>query len=278
MAWRRAFEQVYPVPKSKELVERTPGQQRAVVLIPGLRLHSFSSVKAHQAQFHDWQASTSHLVQALGKNADVFAFAYAQTVPVETIAQHPALANGIQRLRVLGYDEIILIGHSAGGLVVRHFVEDNPNIGVTLVVQVAAPNLGSSWAKADISVRKDQEPFLRSLTKEERTKISQQRQDKKIPSQVQFVCIVGSTGNLGDGLVSIASQWPEDLQNQGVPAIRLGTTHFFVVRSANNAARIATLAIQNHPRWSEEERVAAPQTGAGSVMRNFSLFIGTIIV
>lgn len=247
------FEQVYPLPKHKDLPERTPGQRRAVLLIPGLRMHSFSSTRVHQAQFHDWQAHTSHLVQALGKNADVYAFAYAQNVPVETIAEHPALAGSILRLRFLGYEEIIVIGHSAGGIVARLFVEDNPLAGVTRVVQVAAPNLGSSWAKADI-VRKDQEPFLHSLTKEGRGKNSLKRQDRKIPAHVQFVCVVGSAGNLGDGLVSIASQWPDDLQAQGIPAIRFSTTHFFVVRSAASAARIAALACQPQPRWTEAER------------------------
>jgi hypothetical protein len=92
------------------------------------------------------------------------------------------------------------------------------------------------------------------LNKEERTKSTEQRRDKKIPANVQFVCVVGSTGALGDGLVSVPSQWPEDLQAQGIPAIRLGTTHYFVVRSAGNAARIASLAVQYHPRWSDEER------------------------
>ena len=248
------FEQVFPVPKIKDMVERSPGQNRAVLLIPGLRMHSFSSTKVHQAQFHDWQAPTSHLVQFLGKNSDVFAFAYAQNVPVEVIAMHPALAKSIQRLRTMGYDEIVLIGHSAGGIVARLFVEDNPNAGVTRVLQVDSPNLGSSWAKADFSVRRDQEPFLHSLKKDERAKVSLRRQDKKIPDNVQFLCVVGSTGNLGDGLVSVASQWPEDLQAQGIPAVRLNTTHFTVVRSAHNAARIAGLAIQYHPRWTEEER------------------------
>ena len=247
------FEQVYPPPKMREMMDRTPTQHRAVLLIPGLRVHSFSNTKVHQAMLHDWQATTSHLVQGLGKNADVYAFAYAQNVPVEVIAQHPALAGCIQKLRGMGYDEVILIGHSAGGIVARLFVEDNPNAGVTRVVQVSAPNLGSSWARADLTVRKDQEPFLHSLTKEERLKSLQRRQDKKIPANVQFVCVVGSTGNLGDGFVSIPSQWPEDLQAQGIPAIRLSTNHYSVVRSAVTAARIAGLAVQFSPRLTEEE-------------------------
>jgi pimeloyl-ACP methyl ester carboxylesterase len=247
------FAQVYPLPKVKEAMERTPTQHRAVLLIAGLRMHSFSAAKVHQAQFHDWQSPSSHLVQVLGKNADVFAFAYAQNVPVDVIAQHASLAENIQKLRRMGYEEIILLGHSAGGIVARNFVEENPNSGVTRVVQVCAPNLGSSWAKADVTVRRDQEPFMHSLTKEERLKSCQRRQDRRIPPNVQFLCVVGSTGNLGDGIVSISSQWPEDLQAQGIPAARLSTTHFFAVRSAGSAARIADLTFQFSPRWSAEE-------------------------
>jgi pimeloyl-ACP methyl ester carboxylesterase len=207
----------------------------------------------HQALFHDWQAPTSHLVQAFGKHADVYNFAYSQNVPVEAVAQQAALANSVQRLRFLGYEEIILVGHSAGGVIARIFVEDNPKAGVTRVVQISAPNLGSSWAKADI-VRKDQEPFLHSLTKEERVKSTLNRQDRKVPANVQFLCIVGSTGNLGDGLVSVPSQWPEDLQYQGIPAYRFTTTHYLVVRTAASAARVAALAVQPQPRWTEEEK------------------------
>ena len=68
------------------------------------------------------------------------------------------------RLRQAGYSEVILLGFSAGGVVARQFVEDNPAAGVTRVIQVCAPNLGSPLAKLKSSVGLAQESFLQSLT------------------------------------------------------------------------------------------------------------------
>jgi pimeloyl-ACP methyl ester carboxylesterase len=250
------FEQVYPAPMRKDHMERSPGQKRAVLLIPGLKLHSFSNLRVHQAALHDWQMPNSHLVLALGKQADVYAFGYAQNLSLEKISQMPSLASNIRKLQFLGYSEIVLVGHSAGGLIARVFVEDNPEAGVTRVIQICTPNLGSSWAKVDLTVRKDQEPFLHSLTKVERLVWAQKRVDRKIPENVEFLCVVGTTGPLGDGLVSPLSQWPEELQNQGIPAIRLSTTHFTVMHLRKTAEKIAELVGQNFPRWNEEERQA----------------------
>ncbi len=249
------FEQVYPLPRVKDIAERSPGQKRAVLLVPGLLFHPISNVKVHQAEIHDWQKSGSNLVSALSRRADVFAFAYSQNVPLESICRHPALANSVQRLRVLGYDEIIVIGHSAGGIITRMFVEDNPHSGVTRVIQVCAPNTGSYAAKTDIRA-KDQEAFLRSLTKEVRQKSCQMRGESRIPPNVEFLCVIVSTGNLGDGLVSIASQWPDDLQTQGIPAVRLSSNHFSVLRAQKTAERVADLAVQGQPRWTAAEVAA----------------------
>jgi len=257
------LEQVHPVPKLKPIMERSPGQTRAIVLIHGLNIVA-SKTKVHQALFHDWQLPKGHLVQALSKNADVFAFAYAQNAPLTTISQLPALADGVQRLKFLGYDEIILVGHSAGGVLARMFVEDNPQAGVTRVLQVDAPNLGSSWIKIDIVAKKDQDPFLQSLSKDERMKCCLRRQDKKIPANVEFLCIVGASNSLGDGLVSFASQWPEDLQFQGIPAIRINANHYMMVRSQKTAERIAELARQSQPRWTDEERLTRKKLVLGN--------------
>ena len=250
------FEQVHPLPKVKEIAERSPGQTRAVLLVSGLLYHPISKSKVHQALLHDWQKPACHLVAALGKHADVYAFAYSQNVPLESICQHPALANSVQRLKALGYEEIILLGHSAGGVMARMFVEDNPEAGVARVIQVCTPNKGSSWAKTDIRT-KDQEPFLHSLTKEERLKCCQKRADKKIPPNVEFLCVIAEAANLGgDFLVSKSSQWPDDLRKQGIPAVLINTNHFLALRLQKNAEKIAELAVQNHPRWSEEQMVA----------------------
>src|SRR5579862_8566724 len=80
------FEEVFPLPKVKGQLERTPLKNRAVLLIAGLRIHSFSTTRVHQAMLHDWQAPSSHLVLSLARNADVYAFAYAQSVPVEVVS------------------------------------------------------------------------------------------------------------------------------------------------------------------------------------------------
>ncbi len=136
-----------------------------MLLLHGLRIHPISNAKVYEAQFHDWQMPGSVLVKALGRDADVYAFAYGQNARLESMAATPALANAVGKLRFLGYTDIVLLGHSTGGVVARLFVEDQPYAGVTKVIQVCAPNDGTSWAKLNFSVAKDQEPFLHSLTK-----------------------------------------------------------------------------------------------------------------
>jgi pimeloyl-ACP methyl ester carboxylesterase len=245
------FHQVYPAPRDR--MERTPGRTRAVLLIHGLGLHPLSKAKVYEPIFHDWQLPGSVLVKTLGKDADVYAYAYSQNTRVETVAQTPALAGAVAKLCFLGYGEIVLLGHSTGGIVARLYVEDHPRGGVTHVIQVCAPNDGSSWAKLNLSVTKEQEPFLRSLTKKERLISSELRDDKRIPAHVDFLCVVGATGANGDGAVSCKSQWSPDLQKQGIPAARLTTTHFTVLRAPKTIEKIAELAREDHPRWSPEK-------------------------
>jgi pimeloyl-ACP methyl ester carboxylesterase len=255
------FHQVQPIPR--DVMERTPGQTRAILLVPGLRIHPLNNAKVYEPQFHDWQVPNSLLVKALGRDADVFAFAYSQNTRVDKIAETPALAGAVGKLRFMGYPEIVVIGHSTGGVVARQFVEDHPRSGVTKVIQVCAPNDGSSWAKLNFSVAKDQETFLRSLTKKERLLWNSLREDKKIPGHVDFLCVVGASGPHGDGMVSCRSQWPPDLQKQGVPAIRLATTHFTVLRAAKTVEKIAEQVREEHPRWSEEKVQALRKTIVG---------------
>src|SRR5262249_18474068 len=160
----------------------------------------------------------------------VFAFAYGQTVPVDTIAALPSLRCGIWRLRELGYKEIVLVGFSAGGLVARQVVEDEPDLGVTKVIQVCTPNGGPSWARLKAAGPANQKPFLQSLTKETRGRSLEGRAGKRIPDGVQFVCAVGAGMGISDGVVSTHSQWPEDLQRQGIPAVLFRTEHLGAVR------------------------------------------------
>jgi pimeloyl-ACP methyl ester carboxylesterase len=250
------FVQVSPAPKDAFTFQRSLGQARVVVLIHGLRLHPFSNDSVNRAAFHDWQKAGSALVQHLARQADVFAFAYSENVPVEQVAETPGLAVNIWRLRQLGYAEVVLVGHSAGGLVARQFVEDHPGAGVTKVIQVCSPNGGCAYARVEAGVRKNQRPFLSSLTKQARGNFLKARAGRQIPAAVQFVCVVGDGARLGDGVVSNASQWPADLQFQGIPAVVLRTTHFTAMRTTAEAERLADLIRQSQPRWGPAQVAA----------------------
>src|SRR5262249_24338593 len=170
------FEQVLPRPGMASLFPGRVGRQLAVVLIHGLYLHPFSKENAGRPLLRDWQTPKSRLARELARQADVYAFAYAQNVPVDEVARSGRLLESVRFLRSLDYREIVLVGHSAGGLVARQFVEDHPDEGVTKVIQVCTPNGGSSLAKWPTSCAA-QRVFLHSLTKPERQKSLQARQD-----------------------------------------------------------------------------------------------------
>jgi pimeloyl-ACP methyl ester carboxylesterase len=269
------FVQVAPVYREGAAVQRSAAQAHAVVLLHGLRLHPFSSRNITKAEWHSWQRPDSPLVKALAPEADVFAFAYSQDVPLETVADAPGLRDGVRRLRALGYREVILVGHSAGGLVARQFVEDYPGSGVTKVIQVCAPNGGSAWARARVAVRKQQESFLASLSKKDRRLSLRERAEKRIPLDVEFVCVVArlhvpllsprekgahpGRGLLaaGDGLVSAVCQWTPDLQEQGIPAVVLSAGHSGVVHGQPGVGVIARLVREHMGRWDAAAVAAA---------------------
>jgi pimeloyl-ACP methyl ester carboxylesterase len=248
------FVQVHPVPRAAAAFEPSPGETRAVVLLHGLLPHLLSQ-KAERPVFRDWQKPGSKLVQALARDSDVYAFAYSQNVAVEDIVRAPGLREGVRRLRQSGYTEVVLVGHSAGGLIARQLVEDYPDTGVTKVVQVCSPNGGSGYAKLELT-SKNQRTFLESLTKDARQKCLRDRCDKKIPETVQFVCVVGDGTGVGDVIVSDKAQWTKDLQDQGIPAVRLWTAHFWVTRNRADARKIAELVREDQPRW-DAAKVAA---------------------
>jgi pimeloyl-ACP methyl ester carboxylesterase len=252
------FVQVAPAPGG-----RTPDQYRAVVLLHGLKPHPFSKENVTKAIFHGWQLSDSVLVKQLVKEADVYSFAYAQNASVDEVAGSPELADAVRRLQRRGYREVALVGHSAGGLIARQFVEDNPGAGVTKVIQLCAPNGGSSWASIK-AVRSNQYDFLTSLTKEMRRKTLCDRSDKTIPEDVQFACVVANALVIGDGLVQTRAQWTEDLQRQGVPAFPLNTTHWFAPHSRQGAELLAELVRQPLPRWDARKVAEARRRIFGS--------------
>jgi pimeloyl-ACP methyl ester carboxylesterase len=251
------FVQVAPLPGPDAGIVRSAGQVRAVVLLEGLNLHPLRPRRATEALLRPWQKPGSVLVRAIARDGDVFAFTYAQTAPVTDIADLPVLSESIQRLRQAGYKEVVLVGFSAGGLVARQFVEDNPAAGVTKVIQVCAPNVGSSLAKVKMAAAPVQERFLQSLGKPERARVLEARQGKKIPDSVEFVCVVGNGLGAGDGVVSTRSQWPEDLQAQGVPAVSVETEHWRVVTAERTAQILARLVRDSQPRWDAAQVAAA---------------------
>jgi pimeloyl-ACP methyl ester carboxylesterase len=249
------FVQVAPQERPAAEWRRSADQRRAVVLIQGLMPHPFSKANVERADLRDWQKPGSPLVKRLAADGDVYAFGYGQNVAVDSVADHDALWGGLLRLREMGYRDVVLVGYSAGGVIARRVVEDYPDAGVTKVVQVCAPNAGSGWAKVK-AVRHNQRAFLESLTKEERRRVVMSRLDVGIPDDVEFVCVVGTRGLSGDGVVSLRSQWTADLQAQGIPAVTVAADHLSMVRSAAGAAAIAELVRTPQPRWSQA-RVAA---------------------
>ncbi|MCI0462637.1 MAG: alpha/beta fold hydrolase [Gemmataceae bacterium] len=255
------FAQVAPLQREWAPFERTGGQSRAIVLIHGLRLSPFSTRSVTLAQFSDWQEPDSSLVRALEKEGDVYAFAYSQDVPLDRVVTAPGLRESVRRLRELGYQEVVLVGHSAGGVVARHFVEDYPDAGVTKVVQVSSPNGGSGWARARVAVRAVQEAFLTSLSHDERQQCLQDREDRRIPDSVEFVCVVcrlslplpGSLREIkGDGVISASGQWTPDLQNQGIPAVLYTGGHTSAMSSREGVALMAQLVRERQPRWDAD--------------------------
>jgi pimeloyl-ACP methyl ester carboxylesterase len=223
---------------------------RAVVLIPGLHLHPIRPGKSARPDLHEWGRPRADLVRTLAADFDVFAFGYAQTVPVDAVSVAPGLADGVGRLTRAGYKDVVLIGHSAGGLIARQFVERFPGCGVTKVIQVATPNAGSDLAAIGIGLPKPQAPFIKSLAPRPRAEAARSAA-APVPAGVEFCCVVCKVPRLGgDTLVGLESQWPADLQAQGVPAALVSVTHFDAMKAPHAVERIAELAREKLVRWT----------------------------
>ncbi len=247
------FVQVAPAGTDPTRFARSRGQGRAVILVHGYWLH-FKKDKISHAVLKDWQEPRSPLVAVLAQGADVFAFAYGQNVAVEQVAHHRTLTAGIAQIRRLGYREIVLVGHSAGGLVARLFVEDFPDAGVTKVVQVCAPNGGCTYADPKW-VPKVQKTFVASLSPAGREKCLHDRTNKRIPRGVEFVCVLTAE----DMVVPRPQQWTRDLQDQGVPAIQVPVGHRQIMRKTTAAAKLAEVIRTPHPRWTPVQVAEARQ-------------------
>jgi pimeloyl-ACP methyl ester carboxylesterase len=229
------------------------GKARAVVLIPGLSVHPFVPTKAMVADLRKWAGPKSELVKALAADADVFAFGYAQTMSVDDVARAPGLLRSITQLRKAGYKEIVLIGHSAGGVIARQFAEHNPTAGVTKIIAVSAPFAGAEAATFKVGYPKVQKAFVQSLTPDARVAAVRANQ-AQLDKDVEFACVVCKLKHADtDGLVFVRSQWPDDLQKRGVPVELVPVSHVEVMHNAAAGRTIAKLARETIVRWSPEE-------------------------
>jgi pimeloyl-ACP methyl ester carboxylesterase len=236
---------------------KTSRTGRAVVLIHGLRPHPLSETSVWEPELSAWEEPSSPLVKTLTLDADVYSLAYGQNASVDDVARVRSLGRHITRLRAAGYSEIVLVGYSAGALIARYYVENSGGGGVTKVIQVCPPNGGSGWSKLAGGVRKSQEVFVRSLAKDARQAVMRARADLPVPPDVEFVCLVGSFGPSGDGLVRYHNQWPPDLQRQGIPAVLLPVPHLTAMHSKLVAQTLADLVRRPQPRWSPAQVEAA---------------------
>ena len=235
-------------------LQNTGHKERAALLIPGLKIHPLKPAKVTRPELHDWQEPRGELVRALAPDFDVFAFGYAQTAPVDVVAHTPGLRDTVGQLRRAGYREVVLIGHSAGGIVARQFAECYPNAGATRVIQVATPNAGSDFAAFfKTGYPKCQAPFVQSLAPAARAEVVRRARGLLSP-RVELVCVVCKLRGIdGDGLVHPVSQWPEDLQQQGVPAAVVQVSHFDAMKAGPSVRLIAELARTNLTRWVPEQ-------------------------
>lgn len=247
--------QVAPDTAGRPIWVQTAGRkERAAVLIPGLKIHPLRPGRVARPELHDWQEPRSELVKALAREFDVFAFGYAQTAAVDVVAHAPGLREIVGQLRKAGYDEVVLIGHSAGGIVARQFAESYPDSGVTRVVQVAAPNVGSDLAAFfKTGYPKSQASFVQSLAPAARAEAVRRGRSLFSP-RIEMVCVVCKLRGIdGDGLVHLTSQWPDDLQQQGIPAAVAPVSHFDVMKAAASVRLITDLARASLTRWSPEQ-------------------------
>lgn len=249
---------ITPEVKAEDLAALKRTKDKAVVLIHGLQARPIHPAKAEKPDPHAWQKADAPLVKALADDFDVFGVSYAQTIPMDLVPLSKGLRDGIAALKAAGYTEIALVGHSAGGVIARRFVECHPECGVTKVVAVAAPFHGSLWAKLPgFILPKPQASFIGSML----PNVRRQWRDKcgcDLPKDVQFCCVVCKLPRLaGDSVVAASSQWPEELQKQGVSAVAVRCSHFGAMTGEKPIAAIAEVLNGKVKRWDEEEVTTA---------------------
>ncbi len=230
---------------------RRKGHTRAVVLLHGFQFTRDNPIVLVPGLVN-WQTPGSLLVKMMEHHADVYAFAYSQDVSLSQIARCKTFEEGIRNLRKLGYKEIVLVGHSAGGLLARQLVEEHPNLGVTKVIQVCSPNGGSVWANIRSLAAPNLQQFAEGMTQGNK-RIDSIIRNKHIPKSVEFVCVVGTGGFGGDLVVSHEEQWSRDLQQQNIRAVRVPVTHTNAMTNWDSIAPIVRLVAEKVHRFSAAE-------------------------
>ncbi len=231
---------------------------RAVVLLHGLLPRLLHPDRAEKPEAHEWQVKGGRLVKALADDADVYGFSYAQTRSVDEVAYSSGLREGVAAIQAAGYKEVVLVGHSAGGLVARRFVETFPDAGVTKVVAVGAPFAGSGWAKLPgFTLPKTQVAFIHSLSPEVREAMAKDR-TAKLPAGVEFGCVLCKV-NRGDGdtVVSLRSQWPDDLQAQGVSVVLAACGHLEAMTCEQVTKEVLKLVGGRIVKWDDDQMTQA---------------------
>jgi pimeloyl-ACP methyl ester carboxylesterase len=233
-------------------------QDRAVVLLHGLLPRVWHPNRAEKPEAHEWQVKGGRLVKAAADEADVYGFSYAQTRCVDEVAYSRGFRDGIAAIKAAGYKEIVLVGHSAGGLVARRFVETFPDAGVTKVIAVGTPFGGSGWANLPgFTLPKTQLAFIQSLAPDFRQGCAKDRK-VKLPPNVEFgvvLCKVNRSD--GDTVVSLKSQWPEDLQAQGVPVVLATSGHLEAMTSEAVTKEVGKLLGGRILTWDEDKTAQA---------------------
>jgi len=237
---------------------RTPQvtKTKAVLCIPGLYPHPFRPTRATKPESHPWFESRAPLLAALAADFDVYAIGYAQTVPVDCVANCTGFKTTIQSLRDAGYTELILVGHSAGGLIAHQFIERNPKSGVTKLIPVAVPYSGSELAEINIGVPRTQASYIRSLAPTPRQDVL--RAAANFPSSVEYCAVVCKVTKLpNDILVGVESQWPAELRAQGLPATLVNANHFEILKSPQGVSTVVDLAKSKLVRWNADQTMQA---------------------
>jgi pimeloyl-ACP methyl ester carboxylesterase len=225
----------------------------AVLLVQGLYLRLLRPEKVAEAELQDWQRPRADLVKELASDFDVYSFGYAQTAPLDVVASTEGMRQRVAALKAAGYEKIVLVGHSAGGVIARQFVERYPTAGVTKIIQVACPNEGAVFASIGIGLPKPQVGFIKSLIPETRREACKAC-TTPVPKDVEFAVVVCKYKRYqGDTIVDVTSQWPDDLQKMGVPAVLVSASHNAAVKDAATIAEIGALARGKLTRWNEGE-------------------------